>query len=96
MIFTSTCGIGPPRVSALSCTLSSGRVICATGEHSVWPKTMVKGAPRVSSSRVTRAAGTVEPPAQMARTDDRSVCAKRGCSSIAISMVGTPSMALPR
>ncbi len=50
----------------------------------------------VVSSRVTSAAGTVEPPAQMARTDDRSVSAKRGCSSIAINIVGTPTMALPR
>ena len=96
MIFTSTCGIGVPMVPALSSTLSSGRVIDATGEHSVWPKTMVKGALSCSSKRRTSAAGTVEPPEQMPCTCDRSVAAKLGCSIIATSMVGTPIMALPR
>ena len=33
---------------------------------------------------------------QIALTDERSVAANVGCSSIATSMVGTPSIALPR
>jgi hypothetical protein len=57
---------------------------------------MVKGAPSFCSNRVTSAAGTVEPPEQIALTDERSVDAKEGCSSIATSMVGTPTIALPR
>ena len=81
---------------ALSSTLSVVRVCAATGEHSVWPNTIVKGAPSFSSNSRTSAAGTVEPPEQIALTDERSVVAKAGCSSIATSMVGTPSIALPR
>jgi len=34
----------------------------------------------------------VEPPEQIALTDDKSDVAKEGCSSIATSMVGTPTM----
>ena len=71
-------------------------VWAATGEHSVCPNTMVKGAPSFCSNKVTSAAGTVEPPEQIALTDERSVDAKEGCSSIATSMVGTPTIALPR
>ena len=96
MIFTSTCGIGRPMVPALSSTLSSGRVIDATGEHSVWPKTMVKGAPSCSSKRRTSASGTSDPPEQIDCALDRSVSAKAGCSIIATSIVGTPIIALPR
>ena len=89
-------GSGNPMVPALSSIVSVVLVIAATGEHSVWPNTMVKGAPSSFSNRVTRAAGTVDPPEQIALTDDRSDVAKAGCSSIATSMVGTPTMALPR
>ncbi len=74
---------------------SSGRVIVATGEHSVCPNTMVKGAPSRCSSVCTSAAGTVEPPEQIALIDDRSVAAKFGCSIMAISIVGTPIIPLP-
>ena len=58
-------------------------------------KTMVNGACSCSSKRRTSAAGTVEPPEQMPCTCDRSVAAKLGCSVMATSMVGTPTMALP-
>ena len=61
-IFTSTFGIGVPMVLALSAIVSVVQVIKATGEHSVWPNTMVNGAPSFCSSAVTIAAGTVEPP----------------------------------
>ena len=37
-----------------------------------------------------------EPPEQIALTDERSVVGNVACSSIATSMVGTPSIALPR
>ena len=83
-------------VPALSSTLSSVRVCVATGEHSVWPKTIVNGAPSSFSKRFTRGAGTVEPPEQIALTPERSVVGNVGCSSIAISMVGTATIALPR
>jgi hypothetical protein len=96
MILVSMLGSGRPIVLALSSTLSSVRVCAATGEHSVWPNTMVKGAPSCSSNRLTSGAGTVEPPEQIALTDDRSVVANEGCSSIATSMVGTLTIALPR
>ena len=62
MILTSTFGIGEPMVSALSVMLSVAQVIRATGEHSVWPNTMVKAAPSRCSRAVTMEAGTVEPP----------------------------------
>ena len=83
-------------VSDLSAIVSVVMVMGATGEHSVCPNTMVNGAPSFCSSAVTSAAGTVEPPEQIALTDDRSAAAKAGCSSIATSIVGTPSIALPR
>ena len=63
MILTSTFGIGEPMVSALSVMLSVAQVIRATGEHSVWPNTMVKARaqPLLESSdngsRHRRAAG---------------------------------------
>ena len=83
-------------VPALSANASSGRVIDATGEHSVWPNTIVKGAPNCCSKRVTRAAGTKDPPEHSALTLDKSRCVKLGCSVMAMSMVGTPTIALPR
>jgi hypothetical protein len=45
--------------------------MAATGEHSVCPNTMVKGAPSFCSNQVHSAAGTVEPPEQIALTEDR-------------------------
>jgi hypothetical protein len=94
MILVSILGRGSPIVLALSSTLSLIRVWAATGEHSVWPNTMVKAAPSFSSNRFTNGAGTVDPPEQIALTDDRSLVGKVGCSSMAISMVGTPIIAL--
>ena len=88
--------MGVPRVPALSARLSVVCVIRATGEHSVMPKTMVNCAPSFSSSALTRCAGTVEPPEQIALTLDKSALPKLGCSIMAISMVGTPTMALLR
>ncbi len=76
MILFSMLGSGRPIVLALSSTLSVVPVCAATGEHSVWPNTIVKGAPSFSSSCRTSAAGTVEPPEQIALTDERSVAAK--------------------
>ena len=55
-----------PMVLALSAVESPGLVIVATGEHSVWPNTIVNGAPSRCSSFWTSAAGTVEPPEQIA------------------------------
>src|SRR5215212_1414176 len=89
-------GSGKPMVPALSSIVSVVMVMAATGEHSVCPNTMVKGAPSFCSSEVTSAAGTVEPPEQIAFVDDRSVVAKDGCSSMATSIVGTPIIAFPR
>ena len=71
-------GSGRPMVSALSSIVSVVSVCAATGEHSVCPNTMVNGAPSFCSSRVTSAAGTVEPPEQIALTDDRSVDCEGG------------------
>ena len=73
MILVSMLGSGRPIVLALSSTLSVVQVCAATGEHSVWPNTIVKGAPSFSSNSRTSAAGTVEPPEQIALTDERSV-----------------------
>ena len=50
MILFSMLGSGRPIVLALSSTLSVVRVCAATGEHSVWPNTIVKGAPSFSSN----------------------------------------------
>src|SRR3954452_14644337 len=86
-ILVSMLGSGRPMVPALSSIESVVIVIAATGEHSVCPNTIVKGAPSFFSSEVTKAAGTVEPPEQMALTDERSVVAKEGCSIMATSIV---------
>ena len=88
-ILVSMFGSGRPMVPALSSIVSVVMVMAATGEHSVCPNTIVKGAPSFFSSEVTNAAGTVEPPEQIALTEERSVVANDGCSSIATSMVGT-------
>ncbi len=95
MIFTSVCGIGLPSVSVLSIVVSCGEVIDATGEHSVWPNTMVNAAPVSFSIRSTRGAGTVDPPEQTASSDVMSRFGYSGCSSIEINMVGTASIAEP-
>src|SRR4051794_36021822 len=89
-------GSGRPVMPALFGVVLVVLVLAATGEHFVCSETMGKGAPHFFSSNLTSAAGTVEPPEQIALIDERSVEAKEGCSSIATSMVGTPTIALPR
>ena len=84
-----------PMVLALSTIVSNVCVIDETGESSVWPNTIVNGAPSSFSNRSTSGAGTVEPPEQIASTWDRSLVAKSGCSSMATSIVGTPSIVAP-
>ena len=93
VILTSTFGIGLPIVFALSSTVSSVLVIDATGEHSVWPNTIVKSAPSSFSNLFTKAAGTVDPPEQTVLIADKSRDEKSGCSIMAISIAGTPNIA---
>jgi len=49
--------IGVPMVLALSVMVSVAQVIKATGEHSVWPNTIVKGAPAVVRDSGQRSGG---------------------------------------
>ena len=82
--------MGGPIVRALSSIVSSGWVMLRTGDVSVWPYTIVNGAPSSFSNVRTSCSGTSDPPELIALSDDRSVVPKAGCSIRAMSIVGTP------
>ena len=90
-ILISVCGMAWPTVSQRCSRVSSGRTMVDAGDVSVMPKAIVISSMPISEpTRRMTSIGHGEPAMIPVRRLDRSNSEKRGWSSSAMNIVGTP------